>query len=1151
MNLLGRFVELPAPHKEPVTVQFAECVELKPEMIESMERLLVYWKTQLTGAPTLDLPTDRPRPAVPSFRGEIQQFSLSPDLVLGLKELSRRENVTLFMTLAAAFQVLLQRYSGQDDIVIGTPAASSSYSGSGSLHDFSTNTLALRTDLSGNLSFCELLAQVRGVTLGAYAHQGLPFEKLVDALNLQQDRSRNPLFQVMLIVRSISDDKLQLNEMAPELVKVYTEAAQSDLILELSETPHALAGSVTYAADLFEAETIIRLIGHFQTLLEGIIARPEARLSELPLLSEPERRRVLEEWNDTTAPFPRDQCIHDLFEAQAARTPQAVAVAYEDSQLTYAELNAQANRLAHHLRELGVKPDALVALCVERGLNMVVGLLAILKAGGAYVPLDPAYPKERLAFMLEDSDPVAVLTQGRLEHVFADAVKALPVIDLDADCHRWMSQPETNPDHSNVELTAENLAYVIYTSGSTGQPKGVMVTHRNAVHSTSARFVCYREPVSAYLLLSSFAFDSSVAGLFWTLGQGGCLCLPTDDDAKDPAALVNLIANRRISHLLALPSFYMLLLKQTGSHLRTLKTAIVAGEACSTEVVKQHYAALPHVPLYNEYGPTEGSVWSSVYLTDKDDCNRPIPIGRPISNVRLYILDGVGNPVPIGVQGELHVGGEGVARGYWRRPELTAEKFIPDPFQPGCRLYKTGDLGRWLADGTIEYLGRNDFQVKIRGFRIELGEIETMLCQHPQLREAAVAVHEPTPGDKRLAAYLVAHSNATPTASELQCFLKPQLPEFMVPSAFVFLEALPITPNGKLNRNALPEPDQHRQVLDADFIAPRSQVEKQLTEVWRGVLSVNRIGIHDNFFELGGQSLLVAKMLVEINKLFNIDLSLGAVYQYPTIKQLATLISSNGQKSSWYSLVPIQTQGSRPPLFAIHTITLQDLPRHLGKDQPLYFLRYGMAAELNDHPIQLPALEELASHYIKELQQVQPEGPYYLAGFSFGGVIAYEMARQLQANGHRVNLVALLDTYLDWEKRLLPLHRIIYKLVQHSPGRLLTLAKNKITDLATSNKNGADFWPHIYTLAPDLACRNAYQPKSYNGRVVLFQGYKREGVFFSYALPENAWRKLLGENLEVQQIAGDHIEIFNEPHTRTLAEKLMSCMGKPILVRIN
>ncbi|MGZ5054576.1 MAG: non-ribosomal peptide synthetase, partial [Methylobacter sp.] len=478
MNLLGRFEESLVPHKEPVTMQFAESVELKPEMIESMEWLLDYWKARLTGAPTLDLPTDRPRSAVPSFRGEIQHFSLPPELVSGLKDLSRRENVTLFMTLAAAFQVLLQRYSGQDDIVIGTPATSSSRSRNKPLSGLSVNTLALRTDLSGNPSFRELLAQVRDVTLGAYAHQELPFEKLVDGLNLQQDRSRNPLFQVMLIVRSIPDDK-RLNEMAPELVKVYTETAQSDLILELSETPHVLAGSVTYAADLFEAETIIRLIGHFQTLLEGIIVRPEARLSELPLLSEPERRRVLEEWNGTAAPFPRDQCLHHLFEAQAASTPQAVAVAYEDSQLTYGELNAQANRLAHHLRELGVKPDSLVAICVERSLNMVVGLLAVLKAGGAYVPLDPAYPKERLAFMLEDSAPVAVLTQGRLENLFADVVKALPVIDLDADFHRWARKPETNPDHSNVELISENLAYVIYTSGSTGLPKGVMVTHRN------------------------------------------------------------------------------------------------------------------------------------------------------------------------------------------------------------------------------------------------------------------------------------------------------------------------------------------------------------------------------------------------------------------------------------------------------------------------------------------------------------------------------------------------------------------------------------------------------------------------------------------------------------------------------------------------
>jgi len=891
MNLLGWSEESLVPRKKTVTEQFAESVESKPEMIESMERLLVYWKARLTGAPTLDLLTARPRPAVLSFRREIQHFTLPPALVAGLKDLSRLENVTLFMTLAAAFQVLMQRYSGQDDIVIGTPGTRSSYVGS--LHDFSINTLALRTDLSGNPRFRELLAQVREVTLGAYAHQDLPFEKLVEALNLPRDRSRNPLFQVMFILQSIPDDKLQLNKMAPELLKADTETAQSDLILELLETPHGLAGSVSYAADLFETETITRLIGHFQTLLEGVVTCSKARLSELPLLSESERRRVLEEWNDTTAPFPRDQCIHHLFEAQVAKTPQAVAVAYEDSQLIYGELNAQANRLAHYLRELGVKPDTLVAICVERSLNMVMGLLAILKAGGAYVPLDPAYPKERLVFMLEDSAPVAVLTQGRLKDLFAEEGKTVPVIDLDADVHRWARKPETNPDHSHVELNPENLAYVIYTSGSTGQPKGVMVTHRNVVHSTSARFAGYRKPVSAYLLLSSFAFDSSVAGLFWTLGQGGYLCLPTDDGAKDPAALANLIENRRISHLLALPSFYVLLLKQTGNHLRNLKTAIVAGEACSTEVVKQHYATLPHVPLYNEYGPTEGSVWSSVYLTDKDDCNRPVPIGRPISNVQLYILDGVGNPVPIGVQGELHVGGEGVARGYWRRSELTAEKFIPDPFLPGGRLYKTGDLARWLADGTIEYLGRNDFQVKIRGFRIELGEIETMLLQHPQLREVAVDVYEPIPGDKRLAAYLVAEDSFMPSVSELREFIKGSMPEYMVPSAYVFLDELPLTPNGKLDRNALPMPDMNRQELDVEFIAPRSQLEKQLAEIWCDVLRINRVGIHDNFFDLGGQSLLATQVITRVSEQLSMEIPLASLFEMPTIAGLAQLIEDN------------------------------------------------------------------------------------------------------------------------------------------------------------------------------------------------------------------------------------------------------------------
>jgi amino acid adenylation domain-containing protein len=796
-----------------------------------------------------------------------------------------------------------------------------------------------------------------------------------------------------------------------------------------------------------------------------------------------------------------------------------------------------------------VKPEVLVGICLERSLDMVVGLLGILKAGGAYVPLDPAYPKERLAFMLEDSAPLVLLTHGQYESLFAGTSRYPPMIDLSAKFPPWMSQPETNLDHSSVGLTSENLAYVIYTSGSTGKPKGSCILHRglqNLLHWYIGVTHLSRDDV--VLVVSTIAFDLTQKVIYGPLLAGARLVLVSEP--FDPPTIATLVAKERISMMNLTPSgFHTLIDVGTNGELVGLRRVILGGEPIQPSKLLE--LSEPRPEFVNIYGPTECTSSSTFYRMPSDleqYRNRSVPIGRPIANARIYILDIHQQPVPVGVTGEIHIGGVPVGRGYLNRPELTAERFVHDPFiaEADARMYKTGDLARWLADGTTEFLGRNDFQVKVRGFRIELGEIEATLRQHSQLREVVVEVYEPVPGDKRLAAYLVPQGVSMPTPSELRDFLKPKLPEFMVPSAFVFLDALPTTPSGKLDRKALPMPDMSLQDLDAGFIAPRSQVEKRLAEIWGNLLGIDRIGIHDNFFELGGHSLLAVKMVVNVNKQFDTNLPLGTIYQTPTVEELGMIISSGKQQSSWYSVVPIQTQGSRPPLFAIHTALL-DLPQYLGNDQPLYFLRYGMAAEINNHPVHLPILEDLASHYIKELQQVQPRGPYYLTGFSFGGVIAYEMACQLLTTGHRVNLVALLDTYLTWEKQLLPLHRIIHKFFRLSPSQFLALVKNKINYLLIPKEDGTDFWPHIYTSAPDMACRNGFQPKSYDGRVVLFQASDRGSMFFGPIPPEQVWKKLLGDRLEVQQISGKHHDICStEPHVKILAEKLIACMDKSI-----
>ncbi len=1131
-------------------VQYADYAVWQREWLqgESKKQLLDYWKSRLSGASALELPTDKPRPAEQSYRTENRSFNLSPDLTEALKALSRHEGVTFFMTLVAAFQVLLHRYSGQDDIVIGTPTFGRNRLELEGLIGFFVNTLVLRTDLSGNPGFRELLAQVREVTVGAYANQDIPFEKLVEALHPQRDFSRNPLFQVMFVFQNIPDSSLQLQGMTSELLQVSNGTTQFDLTLELTETAQGLAGRVEYATDLFEAATIERLIGHFRTLLEGIIAQPDARLSELPLLTEAERRQLLVDWNDTAAWFPRDKCIHELFEAQAAATPQALAVVCGQDRLTYAELNAEANRLAHHLGELGVRPDALVAICVERNVKMVVGLLAILKAGGAYVPLDPAYPQERLAFMLDDSSPVALLTQGRLEGLFREAAVAVPVIDLDAEFPPWASRPDSNPASREEGLSPRHLAYMIYTSGSTGRPKGAMIEHRgvcNLITDYKNRYkICAEDRILQFITMS---FDASVQEIFGALLTGAALVLRSDDWIVDAKKFWALCDENGVS-VVTLPTlFWQQLVQDEQAVIPTsISKIIFGGEAVSSKMLATWFERKSHRPkLFNEYGPTETTVMATVHELSADSLNWQ-SIGRPISNTRIYILDANKQPVPIGLMGELFIGGIGMARGYLNRPELTEERFVADPFteETDARMYKTGDLARWRADGTIEFLGRNDFQVKIRGFRIELGDIEAKLSEHPAVREAAVLSSEGGDGAKRLVAYLVLKDNIIPSLAELRDFLKKKLPDFMVPAAFMFIDALPVTPNGKLNRKALPEPLDEG--LSVTHSGPRNEIERRLVDIWKNLLGLKNIGIQDNFFDIGGYSLLAVKVVAEINKRFDIDLSMGAMYQHPTVEALAAMISSKQQQSSCYSVVPIQTEGSRPPLFAVHTITLLDLPRHLGKDQPLYFLRYGMAAEIGDRPISLPLLEELASHYIKEMQQVQPRGPYYLMGFSFGGVIAYEMARQLLANGFQVNLVGLLDTYLKMETRLLPLNKVIRNVFRQTPKKLLASAKNKMTDLTTFYKYGTDFWPHIYTSAPDQACHSSYQPKTYTGRVILFQGRTEEGRIFSYVPPEQAWRKLLGDRLEVKHLPGVHFDICKEPNVKLLATKIIACMDKEI-----
>ena len=852
---------------------------------EVLEKQLAYWKKQLADAPAvLELPTDRPRPPVQTYQGTTESFVLSESLTAALQALSREEGSTLFMTLLAAFDALLYRYTGQEDIPLGSPIANRNRSEIEGLIGFFVNTLVLRTGLSGNPTFRELLGQVREMTLGAYAHQDVPFEMLVDELQPERDLSRTPLFQVMFVLQNAPMPLQGQSGLTFSPLEVDSRTAKFDLTLFMVETAQGLSGTWEYNTDLFDAATVARAVRYFQTLLEGIVADPDHHIADVPILTETERHQLLVEWNDTEVEYPQDQCIHELFEEQVERTPDAVAVVFKDQHLTYQELNRRANQLACHLQTLGVGPETLVGVCVERSPEMVVGLVGILKAGGSYVPLDPAYPQERLTFILEDTQAPVLLAQQQL-------VEGLPehraeVVCLDAGWEHIARERGENPVS---EATSENLAYVIYTSGSTGRPKGVVIEHRSAVALIHwARKVFDPGLFAGTLASTSICFDLSVFELFAPLSCGGTVIL-----AETALYLPTLPAAEAVTLVNTVPSAMKELMRVDGVS-ASVRTVNLAGELLQTQLVEQIYRQETVEQVFDLYGPSEDTTYSTYALRS---ATGPATIGRPIANTQVYLLDARLNPVPVGVPGELYIGGDGVVRGYLYRPALTAERFIPDPFseEAGARLYRTGDLARYLPDGNIEFLGRIDHQVKVRGYRIELGEIEAVLGQQPSVRETVVLAREDEPGDKRLVAYVVPNDEHEPAVSELRRFLQKKLPEYMVPSAFVTLEALPLTPNGKVDRRTLPAPDRVRSELEGVFVAPRTPAEEVLAGIWAQVLGVEQVGVYDSFFELGGHSLLATQVVSRIRQAFQVELPLRDFFGIPTVAGLAQAIDGVSQ----------------------------------------------------------------------------------------------------------------------------------------------------------------------------------------------------------------------------------------------------------------
>ena len=1121
----------------------------------TLDRHLTYWRKQLEAVPShLELPTDRPRPATQSFAGALCKWQIPASLVTQLTALSRAAGTTLFMTLLGAFDVLLAKYSGQEDIVIGTPIANRNRAEIEALIGFFTNTLVLRTDVSGDPSFLEVLTRVKETALGAYAHQDMPFEKLVEELKPERSLSFNPLFQVFFSLQNAPKQSLQLPGLRLTTLERIGSTSKFDLSLFLNETPEGLRGDMEYSTDLFEAATIEQMLRHYEGLLRAVVENPQQRLSQIDILGEFDKHTLLVEYNDTTKDFPLHLTVPHLFAAQAARTPQAVALHCGAQQLTYSELDARSNQLARHLQALGAGPEINIALCLDRSTDLVVSLLAILKSGAAYLPLDPAYPKDRIAFILDDAQSPIVLTHSALlSSLPTSAGKKLVCIDTDARRIAGLSSQSLAACPS-----PHDSAYLLYTSGSTGQPKGVQIEHGAL---SNFLFSMQREPgldsQDTLVAVTTLSFDIAGLEIYLPLITGARVVLATRQQATDPLQLAALLESSHATVMQATPATWRMLI-DSGWAGRSSLRILCGGEALPADLARQLRSRC--ASLWNMYGPTETTVWSSVYPVTSD-LEGVTPIGHPIANTQFYILDAHRQLTPPGVPGELYIGGKGLARGYFRRPELTAEKFVANPFSPSDspRLYRTGDLARWRSDGQLLYLGRIDNQVKLRGFRIELGEIETLLQQQPGVQQCLVMAREDQLGQRLVAYWTAAETSNPPSTETLRSHLRQGLPEFMIPSAFVLLDAFPLTPNGKINRKALPAPENNL-AESSEHLAPRTDLEFLLFKIWVKVLGTEAIGIRDNFFDAGGHSLLAVRMMREIHKATGKDLPLALLFQGATIEKLAAALQEGEEIPPCPTLMEIQGAGTAPPFFAVATpgvnaLGYLALARRLGKNQPLYKLQKYARARTTE-PYSSDDFHQLALEYLQVMREVQPKGPYYLGGMCEGARIAYDMARLLEAQGETVALLAVIDTWVVEHTQIRPLGNLHYYGLRWRRFRVKSFAEQKREFLAVLRKKlrRGTTRGSALTAAPKHSWNDHYWPKdfvapSYRGDIVVFKRPRQPYYYVND--PLLGWAKRTSGAVRAIHIQSPHFLVLREPYVeelgRLLSELLPKQPGEPAM----
>jgi len=1123
---------------------------------ESHQSQSHFWKNQLKGKlPTLELPCDKQRPAVQSFKGSNVFFNIPKPLTQKLQALGAKQGCTFFMVVLAAFQVILYRYSGAEDFVIGTPLSNRAMPELETMIGNFLNIVPLRADLSGNPTFRALLQRVREVTLDAFSNKDLPFEKVVENLQFERDPSRNPIFQVMLQV--LPATKMKMGELEISNFHFDLKFAQFDLSLHLYEEEGGYTARFEYCSDLFNADTIERLSLHFMKLLEEIAVNPDRSIYETSILTQGERRQILFDWNDTAADYPKDKCLHQIFEGIAAKGVHRVAAEFDGKTLTYGEVNERANRLANYLVKSGVTPESIVGIFVERSVDLLVGLLGILKTGAAYVPMDPLFPPDRLVYMMADAGISTLVAHE-------DLLKLLPQSDRKTVCidTQWSEIEKEDGSSPDVPADSKFLAYTIYTSGSTGKPKGVMIEHRSVVNFlfSMQKELSFKEE-DVLVAVTTISFDIAVLELFLPLITGAKVVIAGKNEVIDGNLLLELIERTGATALQATPATWKLMIEAGWGKAPNLKM-MCGGEPLPRELANQMLERSGE--LWNMYGPTETTIWSSLQKIEPGD--DPILIGPPIANTQFYVVDKELEPVPIGVAGELLIGGDGLARGYFNRPDLTAEKFIADHFRKdGSRVYRTGDLARFRSNGIVEFLGRLDFQVKVRGFRIELGEIEHLLNQHNDIKEVVVVAQIDERQDVRLAAYIIPVDGKELNGSALRKYLAKKLPEYMVPSFFIEMDSFPLTPNAKIDRKAFPKPDTSLLKSERECVAPRDELEMQLAAIWQKALNVKRLGINDNFFELGGHSLLAAQVFARINKKIGMNLPLAILFQAPTIRQLGVLIRQKDWKPSWKSLVPIQATGDKPPLFLVHgaegnVLLYRNLAHYLGDDQVVYGLQ---SRGLNgEEPLETD-IRSMAEKYITDIKSVQPEGPYLLGGYCLGGTIALEMAHQLKAAGDDVPFLAMIETYnlkdnprkisflLKASHRFQNVYFQLRNFLQSQAGERrkyfqekarVELSRFKIEVnilfsriLRKFNPNCDVKYQHLLVNLVNDRAQEQYEPENYDGKITLFRTKSNFSKFNDHYF---GWGDIASGRVCIVHMPNYPRGSLNEPYVQVLSRNL-------------